>query len=288
MFTKPDFTMLFAMLVETRSLHASHTAFHRFMAEQCIAHFRSSPFLNEAATPVDFGPFGKISLPYRKMGAIDSIDLFGLNELVLFAFYNANRGRYRKAVDIGANLGLHTILLSRCGFAVTSYEPDPIHFEWLSGDVKLNELAGVNLVCAAVSDREGTAEFVRVKGNTTGSHLAGAKSNPYGDLDRFPVEIHAFDKALGDADLVKIDAEGHEVIILKSLPIARWNALDAVVEIGTPENAAAVFEHFRGTPVKLFSQKLGWQPAARVEDIPTSHREGSLFISVKSEMHWSA
>ena len=35
----------------------------------------------------NFGPFGSLNFQYREMGAINSLDLFGLDELLLFAFY---------------------------------------------------------------------------------------------------------------------------------------------------------------------------------------------------------
>ena len=282
-----DYAAVFELLAQTPSQHAAHTAFHRALAPLCAESFRNSPFGEAQPHAVPFGPFGDFMLPYWKMGAIDSIDLFGLNELLLFAFYNANRGRYHQVVDIGANLGVHTILLARCGFKVRAYEPDPIHYDLLTRNVRLNGQDGIELIQAAVSDHAGQAEFVRVVGNTTGSHLAGAKSNPYGDLERFQVEMRAFPDSVASADFVKIDAEGHEVVILKSLPQDRWRSLDAVVEIGTSANAAAIFDHFAKCPVTLFSQKIGWSPARTVADLPTSHREGSVFISSRSDMGWS-
>ena len=66
------------------------------------------------------------------------------------------------------------------------------------------------MVQAAVSDQPGEAEFVRVLGNTTGSHLAGAKANPYGKLERFAVPLVPLADMTEWADLIKIDAEGHE------------------------------------------------------------------------------
>ena len=57
--------------------------------------------------PVSLPPFGDIVFPYVQLGNIDSLDLFGLDELILFAFYWRNRTCYRKVVDFGANLGLH-------------------------------------------------------------------------------------------------------------------------------------------------------------------------------------
>ena len=281
-----DLDDLFARLIASPREHAGTCAAYQALAAQWIAAFRASAFARAEAVPVPFGPFGALTLPYRRMGAIDSIDLFGLDELILFAFYLANRARYRRAVDIGANIGLHSILMARCGFAVRAFEPDPVHLDILRTNLKLNGVSGVEVVEAAVSDRNGQTEFVRVKGNTTGSHLAGAKAAPYGELDRFPVAVRAFADVLADADLVKIDAEGHEVVILRSLSAERWQSLDAVVEVGMAENARALFDHFEVLPVNLFAQKIGWSRVDSVSDMPTSHREGTLFISAKGLMPW--
>jgi hypothetical protein len=141
-------------------------------------HFRHSLFAQEAGGPVPFGPFGSIDLPYQKMGAIDSVDLFGLDELLIFSFYWANRKLYRRTVDVGANLGLHSIVMARAGFDVTAFEPDPVHYDLLKGNLERNRIDKVKAERAAVSDTNGELEFVRVVGNTTGSHLAGAKANP--------------------------------------------------------------------------------------------------------------
>lgn len=281
-----DIDALFALLAQHPKEHASDTALFRFMSCACESLFRASPLAEATPIPIAFGPFGEIAFPYRSMGAVDSIDLFGLHELILFAFYDVNRGRYRACVDIGANLGLHTILMARCGFHVRAFEPDPVHAELLSANLARNGIGGVELVRAAVSDVAGEAEFVRVKGNTTGSHIAGAKSDPYGDLDRFAVQLQTFAAAVEGADFVKIDAEGHEVVLVRSLPEARWDTLDAVVEIGTRDNAAEILAYFAATGVKLFSQRIGWRAATTVDDLPHSHRDGSVFVSRKHAMPW--
>lgn len=228
-----------------------------------------------------------IQLPFTKMGAITSVDLLGLDELIIFSFYLANRTRYNRVVDIGANIGLHSIVLSRCGYEVTAFEPDPEHYKLLSTHLELNGCTNVEAVQAAVSSKEGTTGFIRVLGNTTGSHIAGAKSDPYGELEEIEVRTVGASDATKDADLLKIDAEGHEVEILKSIPIDRWSRMDAFVEVGTPENAAVIFDHFRGTPVNLFSQKLGWGNVSVENGMPASYKEGSLFISWKPQMTWS-
>lgn len=274
-----------AALPQLHRLHAPDTPVYRALS-MAARNAAMSLFGPNSRGAQPLGPFGALSFPYRKMGAIDSIDLFGLDELILFAFYWANRARYRRVVDIGANIGLHSIVMARCGFAVRAFEPDPVHLDRLRANLSLNGVTEVEVAEAAVSDRAGSAEFVRVKGNTTGSHLAGAKAAPYGPLDRFPVALRSFADAVADADFVKIDAEGHEAVILHALPPERWKTLDAVVEIGTPENARALFEHFQALPVGLFAQKIGWERVRTVDDMPASHRDGSLCVTREAEMPW--
>lgn len=278
---------LFEALQTTSALHARTSPLYKLLDACCLDFIKNSAFTSADGEPVPFGPFGNLVMPYQKMGAIDSLDLFGLDELILFSFYIANKGRYKATVDIGANLGLHSILMAKLGFSVTSYEPDDRHFDWLKGRLEMNGVTGsVTPVKAAVSNTNGQAEFIRVEGNTTGSHLAGAKSNPYGELTKYMVEVKAASDVFKSADFAKIDAEGHETVILKAIPADYWQNLDAIVEVGTAENADEIYEYFSGLGVNLFSQKKGWQKAGGLDDIPTSYKEGSLFISSKSSMFW--
>jgi FkbM family methyltransferase len=228
---------------------------------------------------VPFGPFGPLKFPYRSMGAVDSLDLFGLDELIIFSFYWSNRERYRKVADIGANIGLHSLMMSRCGFDVLSFEPDPRHIDIMRTNLAANSAQSVEVVPSAVSDKVGAAEFIRVVGNTTGSHLAGAKENPYGELEKFSVSLVPFGEIIDKVDFAKIDAEGHEVVILTSIRPEQWDGTDVMLEIGTPENAQLIFDYTRGSGVNIFTQKNGWALAKTVADLPTSYKQGSAFLT---------
>ena len=100
------------------------------------------------------------------------------------------------------------------------------------------------------------------------------------------MDVKAVSPLFAWADLAKIDAEGHERDILLSATREDIAHLDIIVEIGSPANAAAVFAHFQKLGVGLFPQKIGWRMARSQDDIPVSHRDGSLFISAKAEMPW--
>jgi FkbM family methyltransferase len=281
-----DLSNLFEYLAAYPQYHSRDTPFYRFADGLVKRAFREAKPLFEAGEAVPFAEFGLLNLPYEKMGAIDSIDLFGLDELMMFAFYHRNRGRYASAADIGANIGLHSILLSRSGCKVESFEPDPQHYARLVKNLQLNGLDCAGIQKAAVSEKRGTMQFVRVLGNTTSSHLAGAKENPYGELERFDVEVQDIREIAERVQLMKIDAEGHEAVLLNALPLDAWTRVDAFVEIGTPGNALAVFDRFAGTAVNIFSQKRGWVRAENINDMPGSYKEGGIFVSCKGAMPW--
>jgi FkbM family methyltransferase len=276
--------LLFDALSESPSLHAPSGAFHKLFKPVARKEMLEL-FSEKERVARDFGPFGQISLPYTKMGAIDSVDLFGLDELIIFSFYRLNRGRYRRVLDIGANLGLHSIIMARCGFQVRAFEPDPWHYGILKKNLDSNG-AGVEAIQAAVSTSDGEAQFVRVLGNTTGSHLAGSKDS-YGEKETFSVKTRAIGPLFESADFAKIDAEGHEKAILLAAPAAQLRKIDIMVEIGNVPNAQAVFEYLRGLGIGMFAQKIGWRRVEKLEDMPTSHRDGSLFITAKPAMPWT-
>jgi len=275
---------LLLSLPSIREHHAPDTRLYGLLKQ--VARREIEDLFTGDAAEVEFAPFGLLAFPYHKMGAVDSLNLFDIDELIIFSFYWSNRNHYKRVLDIGANIGLHSILLGKCGYEVRSFEPDPEHFKVLQRNLELNGCSNVTPNNAAVSSEAGSMEFVRVLGNTTGSHLAGSKANPYGDLDRFPVQVEAIDQLLRWADLMKLDAEGHEKEILLATNGEHWSNTDALVEIGD-QNAGPVYEHFKAINVPLYAQKKNWQLVKSVEDIPTSYKEGTLFICGSHQTPWS-
>jgi len=264
--------------------HAPGDALHQLLKKIARAEVERVFGAASRLGPVDFGPFGKIVFPYHQMGTASSVNLFDLDELIIFSFYWKNRKRYKNAADIGANLGLHSVLLSRCGFKVRSYEPDPGHYKILKSNLAANKCVHVAAHNTAVSNDTGTKEFIRVLGNTTGSHIAGSKSNLYGKLERFPVRTEPIREIMSWADLVKIDAEGHEKDILLATKRSDWDGTDAMVEVQSRDNARAIFKHFKKMGVNLFSQKTNWQRVVSPDAMPNGYKDGSLFITGSSKM----
>ena len=279
------FNRLLEDIVRVPGAHDPHSVEYQQLAAQTRKEAES---LFSGDEPVNVELFGTIRLPFYKMGAIDSTYLWGLDELILFGFYYQNRNRYKKTLDIGANIGLHSIIMSRCGFSVTAYEPDPVHYDILMENLKLNGCEDrVQVEKAAISNKSGMQEFVRVIGNTTSSHLAGAKDRVYGPTETFSVRTVNIAEAVKGVDLMKIDAEGHEGVIMDFIPDDVFKCVDIVMEIGSKKNAESIFNRLKKLEVNMFAQNRAWKKVTELSEMPTSYRDGSLFVSSKEEMPWS-
>ncbi|MGD2169785.1 MAG: FkbM family methyltransferase [Chlamydiota bacterium] len=259
---------------------------HLYKVFEKAARFEIETMFREAKQiTIEDLPCGNIVFPYFKMGAVDSLDLFGLDELILFSFYWANRNRYKKVLDIGANIGLHTLILAKLGYEVQSFEPDPIHFKKLEEILEMNKISDVELYQAAVSSQSGKEEFIRVLGNTTSSHISGSKT-PYGKIEKFEVPTYAIQSLISEVDLIKMDVEGHEADIITATNETDWNTTDAVLEVGSTDKAQTIFGHLQKIGLNAFAQKLDWKKVESSTQMPQSYKEGSLFISKKSKMPW--
>jgi len=277
---------LFRYLAENFDRHTHQTLWWTFNESLAAESMQDIKPALESLSEFRLGELEDLIFSFKEMGSINSLHLFGLDELILFAFYWVNRNRYSKVLDLGANIGLHTAVLFKMGYSVTSFEPDPNHMEELFSNLVRNDLPISGLIQKAVTVDGSDVEFIRVLGNTTGSHVAGAKADPYGDLDKFIVESTSIAEAVSTADLVKMDVEGLEASLLASIPISAFETTDLLVEIGTHENAKKIFDNFEDSGILLFSQKINWQMVSKYEDLPFSHREGSCFITGKTEMNW--
>ena len=218
-----------------------------------------------------------IELPYVKMGRIDSLHLFGDTELMIFAIYEHNVSRWTRVLDIGANIGLHSILLAKMGYVVKAYEPDWMHFEHLLANLKANNCEYVSPFMAAVHLSDGTANFVRVSNNLTGNHLEGYKAS-YGPRETLLVPTVDCRKLWSWPDLVKIDSEGNEAELCSTMTAENMRRMSCIVEVRSYSNAQDIYEHFSNIEVPMWSQKVEWARVTKFENMPQHNREGTLFI----------
>jgi FkbM family methyltransferase len=108
-------------------------------------------------------------------------------------------------IDVGANVGTYSIWAAASGARVKAVEPDILSLERLHENVKLNPLLAVEVIPAALADREGTVEFT--EGLDTVNRIGPGTS----------VRALTLDLVLGQehARGVKIDVEGFEQLVLQ-------------------------------------------------------------------------
>lgn len=230
----------------------------------------------------------EVLFPFVQMGAVSTVDLLRVDEIIMFAFYVKNMAKYDIFFDLGANLGLHTLVVAGLGGQVIAYEPDKVHYGILSENVLLNNCQNVECRNAAIGDSSKDVQFVRVLGNTTSSHVKGEKANPYGALEEFTVKCDELNSQLNNLNkvLLKIDIEGMEAALILSITKPNWQKVDAFVEVGTEENARAIFEYCMQIDLKVYAQQSGWAEVTDIKDMPANYKDGSIFLT-NSGMTWS-
>ncbi|MGK0262134.1 MAG: FkbM family methyltransferase [Planctomycetota bacterium] len=128
-------------------------------------------------------------------------------------------------VDIGANLGMLSLLASAAVGAsgrVIAFEPNPRLIARFQRTLDRNQVGNVELVHAAISDQPGTAKLHEYGGHPGWGSLSDCGPEGAAETATFIVPLQSGDDLLAATDpeqpmLIKIDVEGHEVPVLRSL-----------------------------------------------------------------------
>jgi FkbM family methyltransferase len=125
-------------------------------------------------------------------------------------------------IDIGANIGLYSIALSKYFDRIVAFEANPVTFKVLEANLALSGTQNVQSFCQGVSSqRQRTRLYTPVNGNLgwgtldTNRHVAGTATETMIDVDSLDrmAEKNGFEK--DPVSLVKIDVEGHEAEVLR-------------------------------------------------------------------------
>lgn len=285
--TKTSLLKVINQLQKKKSYHSYKTKKYREISEilkNIIEDYYNNYNVNQS---IALGNICKIKFPLFSMGAINSKHLFGIDEIIIFCFYFLNKSKYKNVFDLGSNIGLHSLILSKLNYRVFSYEPDTVHFNQQIKNLKLNnQLKKVKLYKKAVSNSKGKVKFLKVLGNTTGNHIYGDKKKVYGKTKIISVQTENFKKIISNSDLIKIDVEGHEAELILSTSSSDWKKTDAIVEVGNKMSGKKIFDHCIKNNLNIFSQMSGWKRVKSNINMPNNHKKGSIFITKKNKMNW--
>ena len=126
------------------------------------------------------------------------------------------------ALDIGANIGNHSLFLSRHFDRVIAFEPNPATRRLLTANLAINEIENVSVESIGLSDRTRSATLIVKAGNLGASHVKDARagSGTWRNLGEVAIEMAAGDQRLdpsADIRFIKLDVEGLEHEVLRGL-----------------------------------------------------------------------
>jgi FkbM family methyltransferase len=178
----------------------------------------------------------------RRNGSLWELDL---NEGVDLAIYLGLYQRFpeeilrselrpgESAIDIGANIGAHTLTLARAvgaGGQVVAVEPTAYAFQKLKKNLELNETLADHVIAVQCALNDGAATLVsgtqfysRWPLNETGGALHAEHMGKYESaggarfvaLDDLMHELRSEGRMRGTIAFVKLDVDGHELVVLK-------------------------------------------------------------------------
>ena len=87
-----NFNDIFEEIKNSPDKHPRGCEDYKKIESKLLEVVKKSGFVSGGSGNDNYGPFGDISLPYFKMGAIDSLDLFGLDEMIIFSISSLSQG----------------------------------------------------------------------------------------------------------------------------------------------------------------------------------------------------
>ena len=262
--------------------------FYKKLKKQAFISLSRSHLKSFKKKKINIYLLGDLIFPFQSFGKkVSTLNLFSLDEIIIFCYYISSRKKYQNVADMGANIGLHSIMLGKFFKNVDSYEPDNMHTANIKKNLKLNKIKNVKIIKKAVSNKSTNVDFIRVLNNSTSSHIAGLKPNAYGRLKTIKIKSIEFRKIIRKYDFIKMDVEGHEADIILNTKKTDWENTDLIVEVGSNDNAKKIFNHlYKNLKIPMFSQKNNWLEVKTLKHMPINYKEGSLFISKKNKFNF--
>ena len=133
---------------------------------------------------------------------------------VLAALADRHVSRDAVVLDVGANIGLSTILLSRRVSSVIAYEPSPINLRHLHQNLARNGVTNVTVHETAVSERSAELRFHEAQFGA-GSQVVTSDHIAFEGIPTIAVRAITLDNQnLPPIAFIKLDVEGHEPEVL--------------------------------------------------------------------------
>jgi len=133
------------------------------------------------------------------------------------AFFNNLPATEGAIVDIGANLGIVTVILARrfAGRPVHSIEANPRTIDALQANVKLNACANVVVHAIAIADHDGSVKFDADPTNRATTSISTGPGGNQGEVPCATLDTFAARNGLDRIAFLKVDVEGYETAVFE-------------------------------------------------------------------------
>jgi len=210
----------------------------------------------------------------------DEISVYGIYEKEILecledCIFNKIDTQNSVCLDVGANIGNHTLYFAQFFNKVYSFEPHPEIFELLKFNVRKSK--NVKVFQFGLSSKNDEMIIVHNKYSTYGSSSLRNKSDlKFGkDTDEFNVQVKKFDDFFSNINqennisFVKLDVEGHE-----------FNVLQGMEKTLKQNSPIVCFEQHRNH-FDNFGKKLSSHTINFLKD-----NEYIFFYKLSSSRHW--
>jgi FkbM family methyltransferase len=154
--------------------------------------------------------------------AVAKMMFFGNFEKNELAFFRNSLRSGQIFLDIGANVGIYTIIASKLvgdGGHVYSFEPSKRELEILNHNIKINHLENITVIEKAISAHSGIAQLAMAKDGGLNSfadtHRLDQQIETWQTVETISLDEFIQEYSIQKVDFIKIDVEGAEKLVFQ-------------------------------------------------------------------------
>lgn len=166
-------------------------------------------------------------------------------------------------LDIGSNIGQHSLLSSPYCKKIYAFEPMPPVFNQFNESIRKNKIKNIETFNIGIGDKKENKEFYFVKDHAGASSFIDRKNS---NTEKIVLKIDTLESILGDTkfDVVKIDVEGFEAVVilgnkdifLKNRPVIFMEFDRPSIENSLSYSANELFDFFIENKFIIYSRTL--------------------------------
>lgn len=175
-----------------------------------------------------------------KIKIVDFMSLFIYTEIFIDECYDLafHDEKTLNIIDIGSNTGMFILRMKQCypNSFITGYEPMPFVFKQLSDNLNTNGIQNYKVFQKGVGGKNRIEKLYIHPTNIGGNSFFKAMTKNSNFIEIEVIDIHEMLANIGDADcdLIKLDCEGAEYEILKSLTAETAARIKRIIYEPTP------------------------------------------------------